>query len=382
MEGTSLIRTVHTFPDIGRGTISEKTLRWPMNEHELRRALSKVDRSRPDACHLQISDLIRNAVTSKKLEAGTRLPSERELVGVCGVSRSTIRIALDRLVHERVIEKRPGKGIFVSQAIRRTVGCVASVSSSYIRPWPLVMSQAMAYEARRRGYEPSLYLLMSDYDKERLVRDVEAGYLTGLMSMVDIPDLPKTVPLVTTLGEMTGPGCFIDYEDMGYKGTSYLARDGRRRIALVTYHREPTGSQAILRGYRRSLSEFSLSGAEHVVRAPEFTDTEENGAEAVEELLNSRWEADGIVFIDDFFALGGVKALVKRGVSVPSDIMVATHANLGYSLSYPAPVVRLEVDPARIAAELMRLLESWWAGRPPAREIIHTEVSVRLPELS
>jgi DNA-binding LacI/PurR family transcriptional regulator len=349
---------------------------------ELRRALSQVDQSHLDACHIQISDIIRSAVTSRELEAGIRLPSERELVAVCGVSRSTIRIALDRLVHERVIEKRPGKGIFIAQSIRRTVGCVAGVSSSSAQyPWPLVMSLAMVDQARRRGHEPGLYILASDRDSARLVRDVEAGHLAGIMSMVELSDLSKTVPLVVAMPQATGPGCFIDYEDMGYKGTSYLARDGRRRISLAMYPYERKDCEDFLRGYRRSLSEFGLSGAEHVVRGPALSDPEKSGAKAVEELLSSRRDADGIVFMGGYYALGGVKVLVEHGVAVPSDIMVATHVNLGYTLPYPAPVVRLEADPARIAAGLVQLLEAWWSGQPPAREILGIEISVNPSEL-
>ena len=140
--------------------------------------------------------------------------------------------------------------------------------------------------------------------------------------------------------------------------------------------------QDLLRGYRRSLSKAGLSESEHEVRAPVLHDPEESGARAVAELLGSRRDADGIVFIDDYHALGGMRTLAEFGVAVPSDIMVATHVNLGYALSYPAPVVRLEVDPSRIAAGLLELLESWWAGRPPEEEMLGIGVSVNSSELS
>lgn len=348
---------------------------------ELRRALSDVDKNNPVACHSQISDLIRTAVSSGDLEAGTRLPSERELVALCGVSRSTIRIALDRLVHEGVIDKRPGKGIFVGPLLHQTIGCVAPVSSEQTRyPWPLVLSQAMTEEVRRRGHEPCVYLLGSDHDMERLMTDVREGHLAGLMSMVPIPGLPEGMPIVLAYGEGPGPGCFIDYVDLGYQGTSLLAREGRRRISLVMYGGEDSASRGALQGYRRALSEHGLSGSECSV--PAVGSGEEGGVAGIEALLGQSFDPDGIVFIDDFYALGGMKALAARGVAMPAEVMVATHINTGYTLPYPAPVVRLEVDPAAIAAQLLTLLEAWLDGRPPARRILGVGVHVRSPDLT
>jgi DNA-binding LacI/PurR family transcriptional regulator len=58
------------------------------------------------------------------------------------------------------------------------------------------------------------------------------------------------------------------------------------------------------------------------------------GAFAVRELLSEQ-RCDGIVFIDDCYALGGTRQLVRAGVAVPEEVMVATHVNKGYNLPVP-----------------------------------------------
>ncbi len=52
---------------------------------------------------------------------GARLPSESELCHAYGVQRDTVRRALQRLVDEGIIFKRPGRGSFVSEGERVTI---------------------------------------------------------------------------------------------------------------------------------------------------------------------------------------------------------------------------------------------------------------------
>lgn len=57
--------------------------------------------------------LLRERIASGALPAGARLPGEPGLAAEHGVSRMTIRRALDRLAAEGRVERRPGSGTFV-----------------------------------------------------------------------------------------------------------------------------------------------------------------------------------------------------------------------------------------------------------------------------
>src|SRR5256885_8645481 len=51
----------------------------------------------------------------EKLEVGEAIPSERQLSADLGVSRLTVRAALDQLVREGYLLRRRGAGTFVSE---------------------------------------------------------------------------------------------------------------------------------------------------------------------------------------------------------------------------------------------------------------------------
>ncbi|WP_186418790.1 tripartite tricarboxylate transporter substrate-binding protein [Bosea sp. CS1GBMeth4] len=61
--------------------------------------------------------LLRDRIISGEARPQTRLPSEPSLAEAHGVSRVTVRRALDKLAAEGLIERRPGSGTFVSAQV-------------------------------------------------------------------------------------------------------------------------------------------------------------------------------------------------------------------------------------------------------------------------
>lgn len=63
----------------------------------------------------QIAEDIRSQVASKHLKSGDRIPTESELSEAYGVSRITVRKAVQDLVTDGILTKIQGKGTFVNQ---------------------------------------------------------------------------------------------------------------------------------------------------------------------------------------------------------------------------------------------------------------------------
>ncbi len=64
----------------------------------------------------QLYRFILNEITSGRLNAGDRVPSEKELAAQFQVSRITSKRALEKLYHDQIIDRVQGKGSFVRQS--------------------------------------------------------------------------------------------------------------------------------------------------------------------------------------------------------------------------------------------------------------------------
>lgn len=63
--------------------------------------------------YLQLREIIRNKIEDGEYMPGTAIPSENKLSEIFGVNRITTRNAVDALVHEGLLQRAQGKGVFV-----------------------------------------------------------------------------------------------------------------------------------------------------------------------------------------------------------------------------------------------------------------------------
>lgn len=69
-----------------------------------------------DPLFLRVADQIEQYIAGNALNAGDRLPGERELCDLLGVSRASVREALRSLQTRGIVRVRHGKGVFVADA--------------------------------------------------------------------------------------------------------------------------------------------------------------------------------------------------------------------------------------------------------------------------
>lgn len=77
--------------------------------------IQAVDPDAPQSVALQAYRILERSIGERVLTQGTRLPSERELAGRLGVSRSTLRQVLGALADAELIEASPQRGWFVAR---------------------------------------------------------------------------------------------------------------------------------------------------------------------------------------------------------------------------------------------------------------------------
>jgi GntR family transcriptional regulator len=114
--------------------------------------------------YAQLRDALRERIFDGTLSAGSRIPSESELTATNGVSRITVRQALNELEKEGLIFRVHGKGTFVSeptvgQDLARLRGLSESLGREghdvHNRTLSLAEVSAPPHEARRLGVKPN-----------------------------------------------------------------------------------------------------------------------------------------------------------------------------------------------------------------------------------
>jgi GntR family transcriptional regulator len=83
-----------------------------MSSHQ-RHSLSALTRAEYSTASQSVKDQLRHAILSGVYPSGSRLPSEKELAEMLGISRSTLRECLRTLEEQGLIARRRGVGTFV-----------------------------------------------------------------------------------------------------------------------------------------------------------------------------------------------------------------------------------------------------------------------------
>lgn len=87
----------------------------------------------PVPLYHQLELVLRDFVLAGEVETGALLPTETELQEAYGVSRSTVRKAIDELVRAGLIERRRGIGTFVADPVANNYKCLVSFTAEALR---------------------------------------------------------------------------------------------------------------------------------------------------------------------------------------------------------------------------------------------------------
>ena len=99
-----------------------------VSDRPLIRPLPAMDRAR------QVTDALAHYVEDAQLQAGDRLPAERELMAALAVGRSTIREAIRHFQALGVIETRKGSGTYLLKPVSKaTIHMPLSLDTAHLR---------------------------------------------------------------------------------------------------------------------------------------------------------------------------------------------------------------------------------------------------------
>ena len=324
-----------------------------------------VDRAANASLGEQLFRNLRKAIVRGVYKPGDQLPGLHELAAEAGVSEKVSRRALARLAEIGWCESRRGSRSVVADRGKNRQGHVLFFNSE----------TGFGYHSSRLVGVLRSRLLKADYRLTAIsAHDLKRDGSSRLLS----ESLKDHWDLIIEFGERAGARQTIEdagwpFVVLGDGGKSVLsaATNCIGQIELQNGLAVPDFVRACARKGVRMVVQFLYDeGGYDVAGVLKMTGIScetmriprvrtpfgmYSGAfAAMKELLgraNGRLP-DVFLFTDDHLAHGGLLALSARGVRIPEDVGVVTHANRGLGPFWIKPLTRLEMDPVAQGRDL------------------------------
>jgi GntR family transcriptional regulator len=193
--------------------------------------------------YIQLMDILKEKILQKQWVAGEQIPCEQELCETYGVSRTVVRQALRELELEGVINRRKGKGTFISEPkiseglIQKLTGFYQDMVERGLNPVTRVLHQNVVRANEQVAQFLSIPVGTEVVDIERL-RFIDDEPIQLVTTYIPYQIYP---PLATV--DLTNRSL---YEFLEKEGGIFLTR-GRRYIEAVL----ASASEAALLGIER-----------------------------------------------------------------------------------------------------------------------------------
>ena len=164
--------------------------------------------------YIKIHNDIKKKIEAGKWKVGQRIPAERELANVFGVSRMTLRQAVSTLVDEGILERKAGSGTYVaSQKVQEKVSGVTSFTDLMEAQGKKPSSKTIAYHVGEPSLSEMERLNIEQYDlvlrmeRIRFADEIPICYETATIPEKIVHNFSKaeiTKSLYNTLEEKAG----------------------------------------------------------------------------------------------------------------------------------------------------------------------------------
>ena len=313
---------------------------------------------------------------SGKLSVGDKLPNEKALAKMFGVSLHTVNKAMSRLEDAALISRSTGAGTHVinvpaDDAI--AVVCdMKHLSESFHAPSNDKLIEDLIGESRKRKLIPHFLVgrgrSADEYFQSLGVESgvwreikgvVSYGWREGLVEKFQ----SKGIPLVVLSTKEQGVHAItLDYVELGRLAARRLLECGAKRICAL-YHKELDGCawNNPLLSFKEELSKasFDSEGLRLLESGANPDDSFRASASFERELLS----ADGIFITDDNVALGFARWLEAKRPSLKAGLKIITQASKGVDLGLPGSFERISFDLSELAEKALDTLGELRGGK-------------------
>jgi len=174
-----------------------------------------------------------------------------------------------------------------------------------------------------------------------------------VISMLNNLKLP-TVLVETNSKNDEYPSVTIDNEKAAYDATTYLIKNGNKKIAYIGVSPDLVNASGIrFLGYKKALSDNKIEYDENLVQFGGLKATD--GSDGMEVIIN-RAKIDAAFCCSDEIAIGAINTLREKGIQVPKDVDVIGFDNTYLASIYYPKLTTVEQPTYDMGSVGMRML--------------------------
>ncbi|BDI30990.1 hypothetical protein CCAX7_30410 [Capsulimonas corticalis] len=291
----------------------------------------------PTKKYREVEQVLRREIAEGKWSEDGCLPAAQELAKRFGVANMTIRQAVTALVEEGLLVRVQGKGTFIVEQERLPEAPSTRYPMAMLVPpeWKWVdqyyfgeLLDGFQQVLQAGGHRASRH----DYDVVDTPGVLEPGTAIACI-LLEEPHLELVERLrdqgyrVLAVNHYTGRRsipCVRVNDNQGVEdAVDHLVAKGHERIGFLRGVPANIDATDRLRGFRAAVRRHNLRFT------PEMGDDfiESSGYEAAQRLLSSPNPPTALVCASDLSAIGAIRAVRDRGLSVPHDLSVVGYGN-------------------------------------------------------
>lgn len=361
--------------------------------------------------HRRLRAAIQDQILDGTIQPGEALPAERAMQEALGISRTTVRQAIQGLIESGLVRSTVGAGTFVlspnsSPVERNLVGVLLPDANFHV--YYTELASTLSFHLRAAGYGVDLTIHNVHTESmgaaiDRLIDQRVAAVIITAPSQsgefaANIRRLRENGIYVMLLTRFVESEFNLDYvgadnERIGYQATQHLLQLGHTRIVHIAAKGTSTALDRA-RGYLRAMDEHNLSPQIYSPpNEPGVLSTEMAAlsmGEDVEVLLNriQRHDVTAIFSFNDYLAIWLQGELRGRGMQAPRDISIVSVDNLPISTFFETPLSSFALPGAEIGSTAASIVLRRLRGEqfPPQKVLLPGKLVARqsaaaLPEL-
>jgi GntR family transcriptional regulator of arabinose operon len=332
--------------------------------------------------YIQIRQYIIDNIQQKKWRPNDKIPSENELAEKFGVSRITVKKALDTLVEEGVIYRIQGRGSFVSEEkgsktiiyqnkfLKNTSGLVACIVPRLNSQFTTIIVSEIEKLLTQHGYH---VIFCQTHDSQKLEMQILKEVLRlGVDGIIIYPAEGETYNeeiLKLTLENF--PLVLIDRYFRGihtnsvcsdnilgaYEAATHLLELGHSKIGIIST--VPDGTTSIedrIRGFEKALTEHNVPIDHHLYLLDLEMSEEHNNKEKVQNFLISHPDITALFVINNGVTV--METAMEIGIAIPEDLSVIMFDDYEFSHLFTIPPTCVRQQEKILGQEAVKLIIS------------------------